>query len=118
MATIKEVVLLGSTFSAGFRSVLGNADIESNNYDDTPLNPDSAFAELWDVTAQAFVNLGSLGPSGRGAAAAIDGNTITYTIPKTAVTTAGDYVLIVTAQYSSPTREVSQRRPLKYKERR
>lgn len=108
MATVKDRIQVHNTYTVRFASI---EDSESA-FSKAAINPASAYAELWSVSTQQFIALGSLGPNSVGSAATIEDNIITFTVPKTATTVFGDYKLFVTAVYADG-EEVTEMVPFK-----
>lgn len=97
MAVKKDRIIVGNTYSVAYECVEPPADGVG---DDLPLTPTSAYVELWSVETEQYIPLGTVGPNGVGAAATVVGNIVSYTVPSTKTTVAGDYKLYVTAIFS------------------
>lgn len=99
MPTIKDKIVLGSTYSVKYEC-LEPPDDESNPfaYQRAAKNPSSATADLWNVQTQSYIPLGAAGA--QSATATISGNVVSYTLPAYEITEAGDYKLVITVNFS------------------
>jgi len=98
MPTVKDKIVIGSTYAVRYECLLSADDSESPfAFQRTAKNPSSATAELWDVQNQAYIPLGA--GSTQAATATIAGNVVTYTLPAHEITEAGDYKLIITVNF-------------------
>jgi hypothetical protein len=108
MAIVKDKIIVSNTYSIAYNSV----EPTSDGLGWVALNPVSAYAELWDVQNQAFIELGALGSSGKGIAATVTTNVVSYTLPSNKTTVAGDYKLFITAVYADD-QEITEVRAFK-----
>jgi len=99
MPTIKDKIVLGSTYSVKYEC-LEPPDDDTNPfaYQRAPKNPTSATAELWNVQTQAYVPLGASGA--QATAASIAGNVVSYTLPADEIVEAGDYKLCISVHFA------------------
>lgn len=98
MPTIKDKIVIGSTYSVKYECLLPADDTENPfAFQRSPKNPTSAAAKLWDVQTQAYIPLGAAGA--QETAATVDGNTVAYTLPAYEITQAGDYKLVIAVTF-------------------
>ena len=94
----KIVIFTGDTLKVQYESLQADPeDADSYNFNKTIAEVDSAFAQVWDVTNQAFLPIG--GEDVFEAAADVDMNIVTYTLPGTFTVTSGSYKIFITAVY-------------------
>lgn len=99
MPTIKDRVYVGNTYAVAFdcyepQQTTNQTQLYSGK---TPKNPDSAFAQLWDVQNQEFIEIGPNAATTD--SCVIQGNTVYYTVASTALAVAGDYKIFVTIAF-------------------
>lgn len=98
MPTIKDKIVIGSTYSVKYECLLPADDSDNPfAFQRSPKNPTSATAELWDVQTQSYIPLGAAGA--QATAATVTGNVVSYTLPSYEITTAGDYKLLITVTF-------------------
>jgi hypothetical protein len=110
---IKDRIYAGNTFALAYESLEPSSD---GGFIETPMPPVSAYAEMWDVQNQEFIDLGVVGPNGVGAACTVEGNVISFTVPTSATGEAGDFRLFTTAVYADG-QEVTEVHEFKIKAR-
>lgn len=99
MPTIKDKIVLGSTYSVKYECLEPpDDDSQPFAYQRTAKNPTSATAELWNVQTQTYTPLGTNGA--QATAAVIAGNVVSYTLPAYEITEAGDYKLLITVNFA------------------
>lgn len=96
MATQKDKILVGDTYAVSFIAERPSSD--GLSWIETAVQ--SAYVELWDNQASAYVSLGVIGPSGVGVAATIDDSLISYILPADKTTVASDYKLYITGIFA------------------
>lgn len=98
MPTIKDKIVIGSTYSVKYECLLPADDAEHPfAFQRSPKDPTSAVAKLWDVQTQAYIPLGAAGADAT--AATVTGNTVAYTLPAHEITQAGDYKLVISVTF-------------------
>lgn len=99
MPTIKDKIVIGSTYSVKYECLEPGSDVHNPWASGrTPKNPTSATVDLWDVGNQVYVPLGTAGA--QSTTAQIDGNIVSYTLPSYEVTAEGDYKLIISVTFA------------------
>lgn len=98
MPTVKEKIVIGSTFSVKYEC-LEPGDETDNPWASarTPKPPTAATAELFDVGNQVYIPLGTAGA--QAVDAQVDGNVVSYTLPAYEITAEGDYKLIISVTF-------------------
>lgn len=98
MPTVKDKIVIGSTYAVRYECLLPADDSESPfAFQRGAKNPTSATAELWDVQEQEYIPLGAA--NAQAAAATVSGNIVSYTLPAHEITVPGDYKLIITVNF-------------------
>jgi hypothetical protein len=98
MPTVKDKIVIGSTYAVRYECLLPADDATTPfAFQRGQKNPDSATAELWDVQEQDYVPLGPA--NAQSAAATVNGNIVTYTLPASRITEPGDYKLVITVNF-------------------
>lgn len=98
MPTIKDKIVIGSTYAVRYECLLPADDSDSPfAFQRAAKHPSSATAELWDVQEQEYIPLGAA--NAQAAAATVQGNVVSYTLPAHEITVAGDYKLIITVNF-------------------
>lgn len=98
MPTIKDRIVLGSTYSVKYECLEPASDTEQPfAFQRNKKNPTSATAKLWDVQTQSYIPLGTAGALP--ANATVTGNVVTYTLPAYEIETAGDYKLVISVTF-------------------
>lgn len=99
MPTVKDRIVIGSTYSVKYECLLPVDDTENPfAFQRSPKNPTAATAELWDVQIQEYIPLGPAGA--QATTATVSGNTVSYTLPSYEITEPGDYKLLITVTFS------------------
>lgn len=99
MPTIKDKIMLGSTYSVKYEC-LEPGDDTDNPWASarTPKNPTAVAVDLWDVGNQAYIPLGTAGA--QSTTGQIDGNVVSYTLPAYEIMAEGDYKLIIKVTFA------------------
>lgn len=99
MPTIKDKIVLGSTYSVKYECLEPGDDTENPWASArTPKTPTGAIAELWDVGNQRYIPLGA--SLAQATDAQVIGNVVSYTLPSYEITAEGDYKLIITVTFA------------------
>ncbi len=97
----KIIIFTGDTFKVTYESLQpGTADVyDPNNYgfEKVPALPDSAFAQVWDITSQAYLELGGVGIDQ--AEADVDQHKVSFTLDEAFTQNSGSYKIYITAVY-------------------
>lgn len=107
----KITIYTGDTLKVQYESLQADA-VDANNYGFTksPAFPDSARAQVWDVTRQSFLEIGGTGIDFDDAD--VDNNIITYLLDGMFTAEEGSYKIFITAIYPDG-QEVTEMRAFK-----
>ena len=107
----KFIIFQGDAFRVRYESLEADPlDTNGYNFTKSEYIPDSAYVQVWNVTAQAFLELD--GPDSDRAEADVDDNIISFLLESQFTQQTGSYKMFVTAVYPDG-QEVTQMQTIK-----